>query len=180
MRDSLTEFPAIHSKSRTCFLSAARSWAHVRMHVLQCVPAAYWRRWTSVKTVRFEAAVRGNAKISVFRSTGRGLIYPVAMKTTTASESETRVCIDVPMTGLMDGGYFWFDAESLDGSVTITDATWSVPVRRVPLSMRQPCLSPSRPLIAPHIAWINCVLSPVLRHCANVWIQCIARIKAAT
>ncbi|RHG87968.1 glycosyltransferase [Bifidobacterium longum] len=90
-------------------------------------PAAYWRRWTSVKTVRFEAAVRGNAKISVFRSTGRGLIYPVAMKTTTASESETRVCIDVPMTGLMDGGYFWFDAESLDGSVTITDATWSVP-----------------------------------------------------
>ena len=64
-------------------------------------PAAYWRRWTSVKTVRFEA--------------------------TTASESETRVCIDVPMTGLMDGGYFWFDAESLDGSVTIADATWSVP-----------------------------------------------------
>ena len=90
-------------------------------------PAAYWRRWTSVKTVRFEATVQGNSKISVFRSTGRGLIYPVSTKTTTASGSETRVCIDVPMTGLMDGGYFWFDAESLDGSVTIADATWSVP-----------------------------------------------------
>ena len=75
-------------------------------------PAAYWRRWTSVKTVRFEATVQGNSKISVFRSTGRGLIYPVSTKT---------------MTGLMDGGYFWFDAESLDGSVTIADATWSVP-----------------------------------------------------
>ncbi|WP_298047682.1 hypothetical protein, partial [uncultured Bifidobacterium sp.] len=34
-------------------------------------PAAYWRRWTGVKTVRFEATVQGNAKISVFRSTGR-------------------------------------------------------------------------------------------------------------
>lgn len=90
-------------------------------------PAAYWRRWTSVKTVRFEATVQGNSKISVFRSTGRGLIYPVSTKTTTASEYETRVCMDVPMTGLMDGGYFWFDAESLDGSVTIADATWSVP-----------------------------------------------------
>lgn len=90
-------------------------------------PAAYWRRWTSVKTVRFEATVQGNSKISVFRSTGRGLIYPVSTKTTTASGSETRVCIDVPMTGLMDGGYFWFDAGSLDGSVTIADATWSVP-----------------------------------------------------
>ena len=29
-------------------------------------PAAYWRRWTSVKTVRFEATVQGNSKISVF------------------------------------------------------------------------------------------------------------------
>ena len=89
-------------------------------------PAAYWRRWTSVKTVRFEATVQGNAKISVFRSTGRGLIYPVATKTT-VSETETRICVDVPMTGLMDGGYFWFDAESLGGEMVVSDAAWSVP-----------------------------------------------------
>ena len=31
------------------------------------------------------------------------------------------------MVGLMDGGYFWFDAESLDGPVTVTDAAWAVP-----------------------------------------------------
>lgn len=90
-------------------------------------PASYWCRWTSVKTVRFEASVRGKAKISVFRSTGRGLIYPVAERMVKGPKSATSVCVDVPMTGLMDGGYFWFDAESLDGSVTISDATWSVP-----------------------------------------------------
>lgn len=31
------------------------------------------------------------------------------------------------MTGLMDGGYFWFDAESLGGPVVISNAIWSVP-----------------------------------------------------
>ena len=43
-------------------------------------PASYWRRWTSVKMVRFTADIQGNAKINVFRSTGRGLMYPGAEK----------------------------------------------------------------------------------------------------
>lgn len=90
-------------------------------------PALYWRRWTAVKTVRFTASIVGNAKISVFRSTGRGLIYPVAERVVQTEDSAVSVCVDVPMVGLMDGGYFWFDAESLDGPVTVTDAAWAVP-----------------------------------------------------
>lgn len=90
-------------------------------------PASYWRRWTAVKTVRFTASIVGNAKISVFRSTGRGLIYPVAERVVQTEDSAVSVCMDVPMVGLMDGGYFWFDAESLDGPVTVTDAAWAVP-----------------------------------------------------
>ena len=90
-------------------------------------PASYWRRWTGVKTVRFAVSVQGNAKINVFRSTGRGLIYPVAERIVHAADASASVCVDVPMTGLMDGGYFWFDAESLGGPVVISNATWSVP-----------------------------------------------------
>lgn len=90
-------------------------------------PASYWRRWTAVKTVRFTASIVGNAKISIFRSTGRGLIYPVAERVVQTEDSAVSVCVDVPMVGLMDGGYFWFDAESLDGPVTVTDAAWAVP-----------------------------------------------------
>ena len=80
-----------------------------------------------MKTVRFTASIVGNAKISVFRSTGRGLIYPVAERVVQTEDSAVSVCVDVPMVGLMDGGYFWFDAESLDGPVTVTDAAWAVP-----------------------------------------------------
>lgn len=90
-------------------------------------PASYWRRWTAVKTVRFTVSIVGNAKISVFRSTGRGLIYPVAERTVQTGDSAVSVCVDVPMVGLMDGGYCWFDAESLDGPVTVADAAWAVP-----------------------------------------------------
>lgn len=90
-------------------------------------PASYWRRWTAVKTVRFTVSIVGNAKISVFHSTGRGLIYPVAERVVQTEDSAVPVCVDVPMVGLMDGGYFWFDAESLDGPVTVTDAAWAVP-----------------------------------------------------
>lgn len=90
-------------------------------------PASYWRRWTAVKTVRFTASIVGNAKISIFRSTGRGLIHPVAERVVQTEDSAVSVCVDVPMVGLMDGGYFWFDAESLDGPVTVTDAAWAVP-----------------------------------------------------
>lgn len=103
-----------------------------RVHMSGCTffnafPASYWRRWTAVKTVRFTASIVGNAKISVFRSTGRGLIYPVAERVVQTEDSAVSVCVDVPMVGLMDGGYFWFDAESLDGPVTVTDAAWAVP-----------------------------------------------------
>lgn len=90
-------------------------------------PASYWRRWTSVKMVRFTADIQGNAKINVFRSTGRGLMYPVAEKVVHSPQTAERVTVDIPMTGLMDGGYFWFDAESLDGEVIISEAAWSVP-----------------------------------------------------
>ena len=90
-------------------------------------PASYWRRWTSVKMVRFAADIQGNAKINVFRSTGRGLMYPVAEKVVHSPQTAEHVTVDILMTGLMDGGYFWFDAESLDGEVIISEAAWSVP-----------------------------------------------------
>ncbi len=103
-------------------------------------PASYWRRWTAVKTVRLTVSVLGKAKINVFRSTGRGLIYPVAERIVEAADAVTSICVDVPMTGLMDGGYFWFDAESLNGLVTISDATWSV-LKSVRTSKRDTSMS---------------------------------------
>ena len=92
-------------------------------------PAGYWRRWTSVDTVRFSARVRGRGTIMLFRSSGRGLFEPAGTIDVHTPTRATTVHADLAMTGLMDGGFFWFDAKAGDGDdLTIEDAAWSVPV----------------------------------------------------
>lgn len=92
-------------------------------------PAGYWRRWTSVDTVRFSARVRGRGTIMLFRSSGRGLFEPAGTIDVHAPTRATTVRAELAMTGLMDGGFFWFDAKAGDGDdLTIEDAAWSVPV----------------------------------------------------
>ena len=92
-------------------------------------PAGYWRRWTSVDTVRFSARVRGRGTIMLFRSSGRGLFEPAGTIDVHTPTRATTVHADLAMTGLMDGGFFWFDAKAGDSDdLTIEDAAWSVPV----------------------------------------------------
>lgn len=92
-------------------------------------PAGYWRRWTRVDAVQFSARVRGRGTIMLFRSSGRGLFEPAGTIDVNAPTRATTVRAELAMTGLMDGGFFWFDAKASDGDdLTIEDAAWSVPV----------------------------------------------------
>ena len=92
-------------------------------------PAGYWRRWTRVAAVQFSARVRGRGTIMLFRSSGRGLFEPAGTIDVNAPTRATTVRAELAMTGLMDGGFFWFDAKAGDGDdLTIEDAAWSVPV----------------------------------------------------
>lgn len=92
-------------------------------------PAGYWRRWTCVDAVQFSARVRGRGTIMLFRSSGRGLFEPAGTIDVNATTRATTVRAELAMTGLMDGGFFWFDAKAGDGDdLTIEDAAWSVPV----------------------------------------------------
>ncbi len=92
-------------------------------------PAGYWRRWTRVDAVQFSARVRGRGTIMLFRSSGRGLFEPAGTIDVNAPTRATTVRAELAMTGLMDGGFFWFDAKAGDGDdLTIEDAAWSVPV----------------------------------------------------
>ncbi len=92
-------------------------------------PAGYWRRWTRVDAVQFSARVRGRGTIMLFRSSGRGLFEPAGTIDVNAPTCATTVRAELAMTGLMDGGFFWFDAKAGDSDdLTIEDAAWSVPV----------------------------------------------------
>lgn len=113
-RASLTVFAGRHASLCTFF---------------NAFPAGYWRRWTRVDAVQFSARVRGRGTIMLFRSSGRGLFEPAGTIDVNATTRATTVRADLAMTGLMDGGFFWFDAKAGDGDdLTIEDAAWSVPV----------------------------------------------------
>jgi galactofuranosylgalactofuranosylrhamnosyl-N-acetylglucosaminyl-diphospho-decaprenol beta-1,5/1,6-galactofuranosyltransferase len=119
-------------------------------------PASYWQRWTNVSSIRFVAQVRGTGQISVFRSTARGLFSMVKTISISADDADCSegskangamteagdgwmtVAVEIPLSGMLDGGYLWFDAacKSHDNCVeggteenlTIRDAEWQVPV----------------------------------------------------
>ncbi len=79
--------------------------------------------------MQFSARVRGRGTIMLFRSSGRGLFEPAGTIDVHAPTRATTVRAELDMTGLMDGGFFWFDAKAGDGDdLTIEDAAWSVPV----------------------------------------------------
>lgn len=92
-------------------------------------PASYWRRWTAVRTVRFTATVTGTGFVTLHKSNARGFITPLAdLPVATADGESTTIVYDLPLKGMLDGGYFWFDVTSADDSpLTVADAAWSVP-----------------------------------------------------
>ena len=112
-------------------------------HVSLCTffnafPASYWKRWTLVSKVRFSASIQGSGEIVLYRSTGRGLFaavntLKVASNTdntnnTNNTDGFTTVEAVLPMNGLLDGGYFWFDAKAdPHATLTVRAAQWAVP-----------------------------------------------------
>lgn len=112
-RRSITVYPGRHISLCTFF---------------NAFPAGYWRRWTRVDAVRFTALARGKGSVTLFRSTGRGLFSPVSTVEVDSPDRATTVAVTIPMTGLVDGGYFWFDAQAgPHDELTVEDAEWDVP-----------------------------------------------------
>lgn len=131
----LREGAADASAPENSFTCVSRTKLEVQQggHVSLCTyfnafPASYWRRWTAVSHVRFVATAEGKGKINLFRSNGRGLITPAGSINIDA-DAPTAVSGMFDMKGLMDGGFFWFDAQAAtDSALTVSDAGWQVPV----------------------------------------------------
>ena len=104
-------------------------------------PASYWRRWTRVDVTRFTCQARGKGYITLMHSTGRGLATSVTVLEVNSASRKSTFTFDIPMTGLLDGGFFWADAEAAeDVTLTLSDAQWQVPTDKrtaEPLSKRK-------------------------------------------
>ncbi|MFP1701345.1 glycosyltransferase, partial [Gardnerella greenwoodii] len=143
LADTSSHLPNVETQGVCTVLSRNSLCVDAGKHVSLCTffnafPASYWQHWTRVKTVKFTARVEGEGELQLMRSTGRGLTYPVQKfefdsakqpaKDNHPAQSAQIISYEIPMTGLADGGYFWFDAKASDSSrFTVSNAEWSVP-----------------------------------------------------
>ena len=143
LADTSSHLPNVETQGVCTVLSRNSLCVDAGKHVSLCTffnafPASYWQHWTRVKTVKFTALVEGEGELQLMRSTGRGLTYPVQKFEFDSTKQQTQdnhpaqsaqiISYEIPMTGLADGGYFWFDAKAGDSSrFTVSNAEWSVP-----------------------------------------------------
>lgn len=108
---------------------------HPSKHISLCTffnafPASYWKRWTNVDTIRFEATVRGHGSLILQKTSGRGITTPITTIEVT-DDAEHVVHVNIPMDGLIDGGFFWVDAQAgTAGALRVSQAQWLAPVHQ--------------------------------------------------
>ncbi|GAC1381188.1 MAG: glycosyltransferase [Marmoricola sp.] len=98
--------------------------------------AAYWRRWTDVRTVRLSVTLSGHADVLVYRSNSRGILSRID-GAINASGTDT-FTFDLPLDNFADGGWYWFDLIGHDADARMESAAWQVaddPVRPGTLSI---------------------------------------------
>ena len=85
-------------------------------------PAAYWRRWSQLKSIVLVMDVEGEANISLYRSKQDGQRIAVANHVVTTGHHE----FELPLKNFEDGGLLWFDASAVEDT-TLVDAAWCAP-----------------------------------------------------
>ena len=86
-------------------------------------PASYWRRWTTVTSVRLAITVSGDGVLSVYRSNARGNIYRVEAEHFQGAEKKS-LGFELPLTSFADGGWYWFDLVGAGEGAVLDAAHW--------------------------------------------------------
>jgi len=87
-------------------------------------PASYWRRWTDLASVRLVMRVSGSGTVIVYRSTSKGHVQRADSALIGTDELQTLV-FDLPLKPVIDGGWYWFDLEAGEGSLSLEEAVWA-------------------------------------------------------
>ncbi len=90
-------------------------------------PAAYWRRWTVVESVRLSVTLSGSGSLFVYRSNARGNVYRVDGE---AFEDGATLTFDLPLSTFADGGWYWFDVVARDEGARVEQAHWETDTDR--------------------------------------------------
>ncbi len=85
-------------------------------------PAAYWRRWTDVTSLRLTIRASGSPTVIVYRSNARGATERI----TSTTIANGQWSIDLSLAPFGDGGWYWFDLAASTEPAVLQEADWSV------------------------------------------------------
>lgn len=85
-------------------------------------PAGYWRRWTSVESIRLRVKVSGTADVLVYRTSARGNQQRIDKQRATDGAT-----LEFPLSLLQfgDGGWYWFDIVAGQEDAQLEWAEWT-------------------------------------------------------
>lgn len=85
-------------------------------------PASYWRRWTTLSSIRLTVKTTGQGSVLVYKSSARGTLQRVDSRKV---DENSTVVFDLPLAPFGDGGWYWFDLLATTGGLTLDSADWS-------------------------------------------------------
>lgn len=92
-------------------------------------PAAYWRRWTSVRDVRLTVRSTGSGTVLLHRSDAQGESHRIEARSVVGDATTT---FDLDLGPHEEGGWIWFDVVADEEPVVLVGARWETghePVR---------------------------------------------------
>lgn len=87
-------------------------------------PASYWRRWTTVESIRLHVRTQGSGSVIVYKSNARGSLQRVD---TRRVEGIAENFFDLSLAPFGDGGWYWFDLVAGSEPLVMLDAEWQGP-----------------------------------------------------
>jgi len=84
-------------------------------------PASYWRRWTTVSSVRLSVKTTGVGAVIVYKSNARGALQRVD---SVRVEGESVSNFDLSLQPFGDGGWYWFDLVAGAAPLVLNEAEW--------------------------------------------------------
>ncbi len=84
-------------------------------------PASYWRRWTTVDSVRLQVRTEGAGSVIVYKSNARGSLQRVDTRRVEGTAENT---FELSLAPFGDGGWYWFDLVAGSEPLVMVDAEW--------------------------------------------------------
>jgi galactofuranosylgalactofuranosylrhamnosyl-N-acetylglucosaminyl-diphospho-decaprenol beta-1,5/1,6-galactofuranosyltransferase len=96
-------------------------------------PASYWRRWSTLRTLRLRLDLEGAGRIDIYRSKADATQIHVHGELVEGGlrgrqSHRCQLDIELDLTPFEDGGWYWFDISTEDSEFILHSAGWHAPV----------------------------------------------------